>query len=365
MDALTFEDFLDARAEWNAALQRSNDNHIFETWEWLSIWWRHYGDERRFILVTVNDGKKMLAAAPMMSSNYKLFGLRLAKIEFIATPASDYHTFLLSERKRECAKMLIAHAADTAAEWDCIELQEIPDDSETAKTLRTISKEPFKFEERAQDRCPYVFLPDKFEGYLAKLGPSFRKNLHRYERKLRKEYRVDFVICNDIETVDNAMKAFFDLHQKRWQSKKQAGAFSDQRFHDFHLDVARSFAERGWLTLDLLMLDDEPVAAGYNFKYGKKLFYYLSGFDPQYSGYNVGHLRHMYLIKHCIEQGLEEYDFMRGDEPYKLKWSASLRRNLQVRTMKRGIIPIFYDWITRNERLYPLTSELGKHLSVS
>ncbi len=159
------------------------------------------------------------------------------------------------------------------------------------------------------------------------------------------------------------MKTVFDLHQKRWQARKQPGAFSDQRFRDFHLDVARPFAERGWLTLNFLTLNDEPVAAGYAFKYAQKLFCYLSGFDPQYSEYEVGNLRHICLIKYCIENGLKEYDFLRGGESYKSLWNTSTRSNLQVRTIKRKIIPLVYDWITKNEKLSPLTYKLGEHFS--
>jgi CelD/BcsL family acetyltransferase involved in cellulose biosynthesis len=260
--------------------------------------------------------------------------------------------------------MMLDHAASTVGDWDCIELQEIPEDSETSETLRSLSKESSGFQRRIINLCPYVLLPRRFEDCMQGLGSNFRKNLRRYERRLKKDFKVDFKVCNSISNVEHGMKTFFDLHQKRWQSKEQSGAFSDQKFCDFHLDVARSFAEKGWLTLNFLMLNDEPVAAGYDFTYREKLFYYLSGFDPQYAEYNVGHLRHMYLMKHCIEKGLKEYDFMRGGEPYKVKWNTSIRRNLEVRALKKRIIPIAYNWLTKNSRFSALTYKLGKHLSV-
>jgi len=361
---LTFEEFLDARTVWDDALQRSLDNHVFLTWEWLSNWWRHYGDKRRFLLVAVRDGKKILAAAPLMSSRYKLYGLEIKKIEFIATPASDYHSFLLTGKKPEYAKMMVEYADHVAPEWDCIELQEVPENSETARVLRAISKEPLRLEERIQNLCPCILLPNTFEDYLRRLGSSWRRNLRRWERKVRRNYKMNFMICNDIETVNDAMETFFDLHQKRWQARKQPGAFSDQRFRDFHLHVARSFAERGWLTLNFLTLNDEPVAAGYAFKYAQKLFCYLSGFDPQYSKYEVGNLRHIYLIKYCIENGLKEYDFLRGGELYKHLWNTFTRRSLQVRATKRKIVPIIYDWLMKNNKLSLLTHKLGKRLSM-
>lgn len=361
---LTFEEFLGARSLWDDALRRSPDNHVFLTWEWLSRWWRHYGGGRRFLLVTVVDGEKIIAAAPLMSSRYKLLGLGIRKIEFIGTPASDYHSFLLTKKEIECGKMMIRYADRAAMRWDCFELSEIPEDSQTAGVLRTLSGSSSRFEERTLSLCPYVSLPTNFEDCLQRLSPSFRKNLLRYERKLEREFKVGFEVHNDIETISSAMKILFDLHGKRWQSKKQAGAFGEKKFRDFHLDVGRAFAERGWLALNFLTLDGEPVAAGYDFKYGQKLFYYLSGFDPEFSKYNIGHLRHMYLMRYCIENGLGEYDFLRGDEPYKLRWNTFLRRNLEIRAKKRRIIPVLYDLATKNEQLYPLTYRLGKRLTI-
>ena len=362
--ALTFEEFLDARTEWDFALQRSLDKNIFLTWEWLSSWWRHYGDKRRFILVAVSGNEKILAAAPLMSSKYKLYGLKLGKMEFSGTPAADYHTFLLTEKRTEHVKLIMEYANYVAADWDCIEFKEVPEDSETVKILRAFSKESFKFEERIINLCPYILLPGKFEDYFQGLGSNWRRNMRRWGKKLKKDYKVDFNIHNDLDTLDGAMKTFFNLHQKRWQSQKHSGAFADPKFRDFHHDVAKSFAEKGWLSLCFLTLNGEPVSAVYAFKYANKIFNYLTGFDPQYSEYRVGHLIFMYFIKHSIENGLREFDFMRGGESYKLQWKALTRRNLEVRAVRKRIVPMVYDWITKNDKLTPLVYKLGERLSL-
>ena len=85
--------------------------NIFLTWEWLSTWWKHFGNERIFRLITVRDDEKLIAAAPLMSSKYKLAGLKLTKMEFVGTPAADYQTFLLTEKKAECASLMLDYAS--------------------------------------------------------------------------------------------------------------------------------------------------------------------------------------------------------------------------------------------------------------
>jgi CelD/BcsL family acetyltransferase involved in cellulose biosynthesis len=83
------------------------------------------------------------------------------------------------------------------------------------------------------------------------------------------------------------------------------------------LDVANAFAEKGWLSLFFLTFNDEPVSSFYCFEYNKKLYFYLSGFDPEYAYYRPGHLTFKYIIKYGIEKGLNEFDFLRGNETYK------------------------------------------------
>jgi hypothetical protein len=92
---------------------------------------------------------------------------------------------------------------------------------------------------------------------------------------------------------------------------------------------------------------------------------YLTGFDPKYSEHRVGHLLLMYLIKNSIENGLKEFDFMRGDYTYKQHWSTLIRNNIEVRAIKKRITPLVYDFITKKDVFTPLAATLGKRLTVA
>lgn len=289
-----------------------------------------------------------------MNTEYNLFGMNLRKIEFIGTPASDYQSFLLTAKKPEYARIMIKYVTSIAPNWDCFEFKEVPTDSETAGVLRTISKEPFTLEEEISTLCPSIILPSKFEDYFRGLGSNWRRNMRRWGKKLKKDYKVDFNIHNDSDTLDRAMKTFFNLHQKRWQSRGQRGAFTDPKFRNFHLDVAKSFAEKGLLSLCFLTLNGEPVSAVYAFEYANKMFCYLAGFDPYYSEYRVGHLIFLNFIKNSIENGLREFDFMRGGESYKSHWNTMARKNLKIKAIRKRIVPMIYDWITKNNKFSSL-----------
>lgn len=362
---LTFDEFLNSENEWANALQRSGDNHIFLTWEWLSTWWKYFGDQRTLRLITVKEDEKLIAAAPLMSSRYKLAGMIMKKLEFMGTPSADYQTFLLVDKKPACVSSIVDYASNEGSSWDCIEFKDVPEDSETIGLLRNCLAEKPKFEERAVNVCPYIILPSKFESYFQGLGSNWRRNMRRWEKRLKEEFTVGFVVQNNIDELAQSMEDFFELHQKKWASEKCPGAFSNRKARDFHQELARRFAEKGWLSLSFLTLNDKPVSVIYGFKYGNKLFNYLTGFDPEYSDYHVGHLLFLYSIRNATENGVREFDFMRGNEDYKQLWNTQVRHNLEVRAIKKKIVPVVYDFLKKKPLFTPLTNTLGKHLSLS
>jgi CelD/BcsL family acetyltransferase involved in cellulose biosynthesis len=64
--------------------------------------------------------------------------------------------------------------------------------------------------------------------------------------------------------------------------------------------------------------------------YNGKFYASTAARDISYSAYGVGHLHYMFAFQEAIRLGLREYDFLRGDEPYKSFWVKSARRYQEV-----------------------------------
>jgi len=94
--------------------------------------------------------------------------------------------------------------------------------------------------------------------------------------------------------------------------------------------VARRFLARGWLRLHRLRLDDQTAAAFYCFQLGRRVYYYLSGFDVAYSKFSIGNVLMAQAIERAIADGAREFDLLRGDETYKFAWKAEERDTLRL-----------------------------------
>jgi len=343
-----YDQFIDLREQWNDVLKKSKDDDIFLTWEWLSTWWKHYGKERKLMILLAEDGEKIVAIAPLMRSVYRLLGFRLRKIEFFAEH-TDYCNFILAEKKAESLKLFLKYLDKLS--WDYLELKEIPETAESITILRKIRRKTHIQNETVSSKCPYIPLSVSWDVFVKELSGNKRRNLRRRMKRLKEKYKVGFKKQDEIDSLQQDMKTFFYLHQKRWRSKGLGGSFGeDPKFRDFLLDVSKCFAEKRWLNLSFLTANDEPISAALCFEYNKTLYYYHPGFDPVYSKYSIGNLLIMHLIQDSIQKGIEKIDFLKGAESYKSDWTSLSRDNLEIRYVRNRLFPILYDRITRSER---------------
>lgn len=335
-----YRDFLSLKEEWNATV-RAGEHSIFSTWEWLTTWWKYFGKNKKLMILIAKQNGRTNGIAPLMYSVHKMFVLRQGKIEFIGTPDSDYADFILAEKGEECIRLFIEYVNNLTDKWKCIELSDIPENSQSIPILRKISRNV-----KLIHKCPYASLPKSYDVFLKSLSHNLRYDLHRSSRRLEKDgYEVNFADHSDSQSFNKGMRLFFELHQKRWTSKGFSGVYAEEKYRNFHLEIAESFSRKGWLGLHSLELSDKPVCVLYGFRYRSKYYSYLSGLDPAYYRYSVGKLLFAHVISQCIDQGLNEFDFMRGAEEYKDRWNTITRWNGQAILTRKGILTSVQHWL--------------------
>lgn len=343
-----YDQFLELREQWNDVLSKSEDNDVFSTWEWLSTWWRHYGKERELMILLAEEGEKIVAIAPLMYSIYKLFGLKLRRIEFLGTEHTDYRNFILTEKKAESLKLFLRYLSKL--DWDCLEFRNIPETAESIANLRGILGKTHMQNERVLSTCFYMPLPVSWGVFLKERSENLRRQLRRHMKRLKQKYSVTFKRQDDINSVQQGVETIVHLHQKRWNSKGFQGTFgADPRFRDFTLDVSKCFAEKKWLNLSFISADDKPISGGLSFEYNNTLYLYHLGYDPAYSKFGVGNLLISHLIEDSIQKGKARFDFLNGPELFKKRWASLSRNILEVRFVQNRLLPVLYDRITRSE----------------
>ena len=344
------------REEWQTLQAQCAGATPFQTWEWNAAWWRHFGARKRPRLLlfrhTNDEGAEALVGIAPFYTSFHL-GTPLRRLAWIGTGQSDYLGPLARADHQEAVACALRNHLDTQMRgWDIADLQQMrPDtpllrqvgardaDGDTPtgteadrKTRRAKTARAARHAAPAQsvlpiEPCPYVTLPPTWEAFTARLGKKMRSNLGYYDRLLSKTFEAVTFDTAQADTLDAGMTALFDLHQKRWNARWLPGVLGSGRVQSFHRDVARLFLERGWLRLHLLTIEGAIRATIYCFAYGGRTFYYLGGFAPDMGKYSLGTLLTGRAIRCAIEEGCAEFDFLRGDEPYKYKWLPDERIN--------------------------------------
>jgi hypothetical protein len=334
----TLDEFLELRREWNKVLAKSKDNNIFLTWEYLSTFWKHFGKNAKLRILCIKDRDEIIAFAPLRQSRYGFAKLLLGYnvieplgYRGLMPEGGDYTGLLLGEEEAECFKLFLNYLREQN-DWDFIYMYDVLGTSAIPNMLEKMSKSTLKFEIKKGVMCPYITLPTTLDAFLEELDSKLRKNLRRCAKNLEKDCgKIELKRYDDFGSVREAMEIFFKLHQKRWKSKNKPGVFSEQIIRDFYINIAKGFDSNGWLALYFLTIKGEPIAAHYCFEYAEKLYFALSGFDLNYYRYSIGNLLTLKVIEKCIMKKLKEFDFMKGDEPYKSKWTKEYRQNLNIR----------------------------------
>ncbi len=170
-----------------------------------------------------------------------------------------------------------------------------------------------------QALCYVLDLPATYDQFVETLSKSMRYEARRVQKGpyRSKEAVVRFHLTPE-ERIE-AWKIFLHLHAKRWRKRGLPGAFAFariQRFHEHFLTVANPELA----SLLTVWHHDVPVGAIYLLHGAKTTYFYQSGFDPEAKALSPGTVLVSEAIRKAIEYGHTQFDFLRGAEPYKLRW---------------------------------------------
>src|SRR6185312_7118546 len=80
----------------------------------------------------------------------------------------------------------------------------------------------------------------------------------------------------------------------------------------------------------LLRTPGQVVAALYGFEAGGRFLYFQSGFDPEFSSLSPGTVLLSAVMEDLIAGGVTRFEFLRGDERYKGRWTTEARHTIRL-----------------------------------
>lgn len=284
----------------------------FLSWEWSSIWWEHFGEQREQAILGCEDGEgNLVGIAPLYVDSEKPVRIVRPIGHF---PADVLGVICAPEHTSAVEQALAEHLVNEES-WDILLLERNPSpalaDSLGGQRIRAHVEPELRIE--AAD----------WDGFLKSKSKNFRGQVRNYENRLRRDHEFEIRLCDDPERLEDDFATLVRLHRmtRELRGDDPLGAFPPE-LAAFHLDFAREALERGWLRFWIATIDGEPAAAWYGFRYGGADWFYQSGRDPRWLRESVGFVLMSHTVRDAVEHGIHTYKLLLGNEDYKARFAT-------------------------------------------
>jgi CelD/BcsL family acetyltransferase involved in cellulose biosynthesis len=326
------------RDNWNDLLEKSVSQVPFLTFDYLQSWWQTRGggewpEDSALVIIAAFEGDDLVGAAPLFRAN-NLDGV--PALMFVgAIEVSDFLDFIIApENLSEFLHALLHFINENGniPAWQVLDLYNILDDSPTLKAIEEeAEKFGAQFEKSKLLPSPYIPLPGDFEEYLAGID---KKQRHEIRRKLRKIAQGPAIAELTFSEYGDQLESEMDDFIAMMAQDPAKKDFLTEKMKQHLQNTARIAYENGWLQLAFYNINGKKAAGNLSFNYDDRLWLYNSAWDSAFRDYSPGWLLLAELILWANDNGIKEFDFMRGGEDYKYKFGGIDRFIYRV-TVKR------------------------------
>ncbi len=329
-------EFEGLRAEWDALLKNSSADNVFLTFDWMFTWWQVFeSKDKQLSIITARENEDLIAIAPLYIER-KIF--KTLKFMSAGDPLyPDYLNIIIKPGyEEEAVKLIFNKIAEL--NWDYINLTDIKNDSEI-KELLVKQVIPFAGSvcQRPAAICHIINLPELYCDYFSQRSRKQKLKINNSVNKLiRNSKKVQYHEYQTDELAD-AFNQLKELHIKRWAAKGNSHVFKDDCYLSFHNRYINAAIKQSIPRIFSLTIDDKVVAINYLYQYRQSLYYYQSGFDPDYALYRPGLLLLNNIIQQAIKERLACFDFLQGEHSYKEDWANANNVTVSIIWFKRSL----------------------------
>ena len=319
-----FEELKSSRDQWD----RLAGTFPFHRWAWLGNWFECLATDGTPAVLVGIENEQWIGIAPFWLNEcsgkqrrLRFWGDGKACTDYmglIAKPTNvEAFTFAVVDwLTKECV------SGGKLGDLDLIELGGLSENCVSACLLtKVLEANGFVSHTAELEGCWVADLPDNW----AQLNAGFSKSMRRKTKKAVQRLADDACEIRSSlqDDFDSLWTTFVDLHQKRRAMLDEAGCFADPAFEAFLRKSSQELIEEGRAELVVIEFEGQPLASMLLMNDESTNYMYQSGADETRMKLEPGYQIAVTAIQKSIDYGLKHFDFMRGDEPYKARWSTT------------------------------------------
>src|SRR5262249_27139311 len=167
-------------------------------------------------------------------------------------------------------------------------------------------------------------------------------SLRKHRRWLERRGHLRTEILKEPGEALEAFDTLVRLLHNRWAGHQGGSALDNPYLQRFHRHVIPLLLREGRLRMMRISADLRTIAVFYGLTTAGWWGYYLAGYDREWAGrVHLGYLTLATAIDTAVQQGAEEFDFLKGVDRVKYHWPVRERITLDARIYSHRSGPQF------------------------
>jgi CelD/BcsL family acetyltransferase involved in cellulose biosynthesis len=286
---------------------------------WLQAWRSAFG-AGAWRIVTVRRGERLVGVVPMQArrgawrspANAHTPGFDLLALDGEALATLSGALFAGRVRDLRVAPLDAESLALRALR-----------DAARARGYRTFVKQT--------GRAPYLRLASDLHTHEGSLSRNLRHDVQRRLRRLCEAGAVSVQVADGSRRLDDLLEEGLRVEALSWKGGRRTAIASRDDTRRFYTRLARWAASTGWLRLVFLRLDGRAIAFQLDLELRSRYYSLKIGYDPEFERFSPGKLLTYMMVSRAVASGLQVYELLGTDEPWKDRWTEQAREEVVFR----------------------------------
>ncbi len=230
---------------------------------------------------------------------------------------------LIQNDPLELAENCVDQLLKIKNKWDHFHLYYVPESSNGWKELKAaFEKSGFRAEIRRHRHFYRIDTTSNWDDYYNDfLHKSLRDVRGRFNRL--KKANLSYTVHETLNDISKHLDSLLEIYDQRRQSTGQKNAFAREAHRKMLEQVIKCYEKKGWVKLSYLLGSDDKIWA-YQLDFIKDgiQYHYTPAFDEEYKFYSPSKILLYETLKKAFQdKSIREFNFMRGESPYKTQYA--------------------------------------------
>ncbi len=312
---------------WKSLEQRIGNGSLATSWVWTSTWLAAYGDAiDHWFVIAMTGGLPVGMALLTRGVNQRRGPLPVRSIHIGTAGESpgegvwiEYNRLLVEPEHRAAFLDILTSAP--GCRWGTADVLQLDgfDPDELGEATRAIAT--------IQERTCYIAAIDPQTDPIDSFDRETRRKLRNTLRRFTAEFgpvAVEWI--DDPHRAEAVFAELIVLHQERWVTAGEPGAFASVRFRAFHDQLIRRLVSEQGVVLVRITAGTQLIGIFYGLVERDVIFHYQWGLtafaDNRLApGFITGYL----VLDEARRRGYREFNWLAGDHRYKKDLSTGAR----------------------------------------